>query len=457
MLRQEKLALLRSYALCCAALLLAAVSNAVAEPCSFPITGLSQASAALVSLELPLSALADLGGRSELLRIYDVQQRETPYLCVPMTSKSMVSQREKCPSKVLIVREKSGGGVLLEFELLDGSPQPSGVTIDTPLRRFEQLVTLSGEIDGTWQVLVPEALIFESSGLLAMRHNELRFPLSVSRRFRLEISKVSIERQAELRQVTRMSDADGAVSTVEKTVLRDEPFQIGAVSFWRERSLAVDTAVKNGSYAVKELNHEWQADKKRSVYTLTPECYPVCGVEIISPERNYQRRVRILREEGSSMQEWHIGVVSAIRLPGFQKMSNGLNFAEISSGELQLIIDEHDNPPLEVSEIRLRTPLQQLLFFAEPQRVPYALTALAKGGAPVYGQHAVIRDAWASGAALQPAGLGARQGTPMELAAPGGTKVPRWALMVVLLLAVAALAFGVVKAAQSAQGMETPP
>lgn len=454
--KQERAGMTMKYAVLTAALLMVAGCELTAEPCSFPITGLPKASAALASLELPVSALADLGGRVESLRIYDAQRRETPYLCVPVTAKGQITQREKCPSKVLLVREKSGGGVTVDFELLDGAPQPTGLTIDTPLRRFEQLVTLSGEIDGSWQVLVPDALIFESSGLLAMRHNELRFPMASCRRFRLDISKVSIERQAELRQVTRVINADGVVSSVESTVVRDEAFKIGAVEFWREKAVAVDGAVKSLDYPVKAMQREWLAEKKQSVYTLTPECYPVTGVEIVSSERNYHRKVQVLREQGTTMQPWHSGAVSAIRLPGFEKVSSVLSISEVAAGKIRVIIEEHDNPPLEISEIRMQTPARQLLFFAEPQRVPYLLTAVEKGPAPVYEQHDIIRDAWASKAALQPASLGERQGTPMELTPPAGPKVPRWALIVVLAMAAYALGFGVYKAAQSAQAVERP-
>ena len=452
--KQKRAGKTMKYAVLSAALLLLAVCELRAEPCSFTITGLPGGDAVLASLELPVSALDDLGGRVEYLRIYDVQRRETPYLCVPLTTKGQVTHREKCPSKVLLVREKADGGMVVDFELLDDAPQPTGLTIDTPLRRFEQLVTLSGEMDGSWQVLLPDALIFESSGLLAMRHNELRFPMTSCRRFRLDIGKVSIERQAELRQVTRVINADGVVSSVESTVVRDEAFKIGAVEFWREKAVTVDGAAKSQVYSVKNLQREWRAEKKQSVYTLTPTCYPVIGLEIVSPERNYQRKLHVQREEGTTMQPWHSGTVSAIRLHGFERISNGVNFPEVTAGAIRVIIDEHDNPPLEISEIRLRILARQLLFFAEPQRVPYQLTAVTKGAAPVYEQQAIIKEAWASKAPLQPVALGERQGTPMELAPAEGAKLPRWVLIGVLALAAAALAFGVFKAAQSAQVAE---
>lgn len=437
-----------------AVLAMSAFTRGWAEPCSFPVTGLQMSSAALVSLEVPVSALADLGGRLDALRLYDGQRRETPFLSMPVAVPGQLRQREDCPSKVLQVRETPDAGVLVDFELVANAPAPTGLTIDTPLRRFEQRVTLSAEVDGSWQTLVPDALIFESSGILAMRHNEVQFPLSAARRFRLSIGKVSIERQAELRQVTRVINADGVVSSVESTVLRDEAFKIGAVQFWREKIVKVDGETKMLSYPAKDLQREGLAETKQSVYLFTPDCYPVTGLDVVSLERNYQRTVQVQCERGTVWQDWYRGTVSAIRLPGFEKVNTVVNFSGIGEGRIRLIIDEHDNPPLELTEIRLRTPAMQLLFFAEPQRVPYQLTALQGGEAPEYQQHAIIQDAWASRAAVQPAGLGERQGTPMELTTTMGMIIPRWVLFVALLLAAAALALGVFKAAQSAKVLE---
>ena len=442
-----------------ALLFLAAATNGPAAECFFPMVSPGLTTSGVFSLELPVHALIDLGGRQEALRVFAANGRELPYWIVPVTRTETAWRHEPCPATVTRVKEEENLSLTLDFELAPDAPAPQGLTINTPRRNFERQVTVLAEADGKWQTLTTDAFIFESSDTLQMRQCDVPFDGGSHRRFRIVIAQASQEQQDAYRRVTRFRGRDGLIdNAVETTGITRQPFKIESVSFWHNVPMPTRQEVQFLSFSAETTTVSHDAKKRATTYELTPPCHPVTGFEIVSLERNFLRQVTVRKEYEHDFITVHHARVTACDLPGItpiQPILDGL--APITAGRIRVIVEEGDNPPLTVEEIRLRTPAVKLLFIAEPSQTPCRLGAVAEARSPAYQHPEIFPAILANQVPVTAVTLGNRQGRPQPRVAAPTTGLPRWALRLTLGLAGLAIAAGVFKAAKSSQGICSPP
>lgn len=440
------------------ALLAAALSGQAAE-CFFPICAPELTSSTVLSLELPVQALIDLGGRQEALRIFAVDDREIPYWAMPVTKTETAWRHAPCPAMTTRVKEQEDLSLVLDFELAPETPAPQGLTINTPRRNFERQVTVLGDDNGTWTTLTAEAFIFESSDTLQMRQCDVPFDGGKHRRFRIVIAQASLEREDAYRRVTRFLAPNGQTdNAVETTGVTRQPFKIDSVSFWHTVPAPTKPEVQFLSFSVPAAPVSHDAGKQETTYELTPPCYPVTGLEIISPERNFLRAVTVQKQYEHDFITVHHARITACDLTGIPSLRPILDgLAPITGGRMRIIIHDGDNPPLTVEQIRLRAPAVKLVFIAEPGQAPCRLSAVAQARPPTYQHPEIFPAILANQVPVTAVTLGERQGQIRPPVAAPAAGLPRWALLLALAAAAIAIAAGVHKAAKSTHGICSPP
>ena len=434
--------------------LLTAVAGLAAE-CFFPINVPELTSSTVLSLELPVEALIDLGGRQEALRILAANDREIPYWIMHVTKTETTWQQELCQAQATRVKEEDDLSLTLDFELDPKAPAPQGLTINTPRRNFERQVTVFGEDGNDWTPLVTDAFIFESSDTLQMRQCDVPFDAGKHRRFRVVIAQASLERQDAYRRVTRFLNREGqADNAVETTGVTRQPFKINNVSFWRKVPIQTDPKVQFLSISAPSGTISHNAEKHETTYEIIPPCFPITGFEIVSSERNFLRKVTVQKQYEQDFITAHHGRITACDLPGITQIHPILDdLAPITDGRMRIIIHDGDNPPLTVTDIRLRTPAVKLTFIAEPNQMPCRLSAVAGAKPPAYQHPDIFPAILANQIAVTDVTLGERQGQPRPPVPASAQGIPRWAVLLALAAPFIAIAAGVAKAAKSTQGV----
>ncbi|NLF59528.1 MAG: hypothetical protein GX574_00120 [Lentisphaerae bacterium] len=434
---------------------LAGVICSQAAECFFPIHVPELTSSTVLSLELPVEALIDLGGRQEALRILTANDREIPYWIMYVTKTETAWKQDPCQAQATRVKEEEDLSLTLDFELAPKAPAPQGLTINTPLRNFERQVTVLGEDANAWTPLVTDAFIFESSDTLQMRQCDVPFDAGKHRRFRVVIAQASLERQDAYRRVTRFLNREGqADNAVETTGMTRQPFKINSVTFWRKVPIQTDPKAQFLSFSAPSGTISHNAEKRETIYELTPPCFPITGFEIISSERNFLRKVTVQKQYEQDFITAHHGRITACDLPGITQIQPILDgLAPITGGRMRIIIHDGDNPPLAVTDIRLRTPAIKLTFIAEPGQTPCRLSAVAGAKPPVYQHPDIFPAILANQIAVTDVTLGDRQGQPRSPVPTPAQGLPRWIVLLALAAAIVAIAAGVAKAAKSTQGV----
>ena len=438
---------------------LAAALGSQAEECFFPIGVPELKSSTVLSLELPVEALIDLGGRQEALRIVAANDREIPYWTMPVTKTETAWRQEPCQATATRVKEENDLSLVLDFELAPEAPAPQGLTSNTPRRNFERQVTVLGDDGNTWTTLATDAFIFESSDTLQMRQCDVPFDAGKHRRFRVVIAQASLERQDAYRRVTRFLAQNGQTDqAVETTGVTRQPFKIDSVSFWHKVPMPTRPQVQFLSFSAPAGPISHDDDKHETTYELTPPCFPVTGLEIVSPERNFLRTVTVQKHYEQGFITAHHARITACDLPGIALIRPVLDgLAPITGGRVRIIIHDGDNPPLTVTDIRLRTPAVKLVFIAEPGQTPCRLRAVAEARPPAYQHPDIFPAILTNQVPVTPVTLGDRQGQPRPPSPAPTTGLPRWALLLALAAATVAIAAGVAKAAKSTQASCSPP
>ncbi len=140
----------------------------------------------------------------------------------------------------------------------------------------------------------------------------------------------------------------------------------------------------------------------------------------------------------------------ALDLPGQKKDSLEIRFSAVNAGELKIYFADGDNPALNYQSISTILPAYQLLFFADPDGLPYRITAQPGEKEPRYDNVEIIRQARLKSKPIAATILSWQGGTTIPLSnnveEPSG-QARLW-LFVALGLCVATLTFGIIKAAQ---------
>ncbi len=412
--------------------------------CEYEIDVPAGEASALLSLELPAEALISLGGRPECLRILDRHGKAVPWVREQIMSSATVHVQDECGSAGTLVREIGQGGLELHFELDEKSAQPNALSIETSVRNFEQTVEIFGWENGTWNSLLDDGFIFDSSRILQLRNVDLTFDSRKCRKFKVLISQAALERQAELRSVRQTWNKDEAVEMVSATEIRTQAFKIDRLRFWRRYDRQAEDKPCWLTVDGKEFSMQSVPDQKQTSVELSPSCFPVCGIRIECAEANFSRKVRVLQQKKQLLAEERIW---AIDLPGYRKNHLQFLFAPQNAGALQVIFQDDDNPPLKLQKIQYLIPAYRLLFFAEVEQLPCRLTAEPDGAEPHYGSTELIREALQK-TTVQKATLLERKGDPIPLQAAVKNSFPRWILYVVLCLAAGTLAWALAAAAR---------
>jgi len=333
----------------------------------------------------------NLGGHSDWLRLYDAQGKIIPWALEHKSVKNSTRKRVQTTIKITEVRKPSDGTLEIVFSTAPDAMLPEMVILvfRTAVKNFEQRVQLWGRLaDGTERPLEMDGFIFDSTDTLDARNLEFKFSPGQCRDFRLVLSSASLERKLALRSLSVTKEDGELKRTDEKMSFLEQPFNAGSLELWSEQ------VVDDGSVPLwSPLSVPFEITQRsngKTILHVTPGVYPLNAVEPVFEEDNYSRTVTVINLLAEGKKNLGTARLRRLKISGLSESSTSMPIPEISVGDLEIEIEDNDNPPLTPKDILVSVPVYRLKFIAEPAHFPLRLTAIPNAEKPVYDVDSIL-------------------------------------------------------------------
>jgi hypothetical protein len=311
------------------------------------------------------------------LRVFDKKGSEVPYLLEKLTETRALSVRRTAPAKQVSLRELPEGGLEIQVARAEQTPPADGISLVTPLTNYQQRAQVSGSNDGQdWQALVSDALIFDHSRYMDVSNRQIGLPENRYRFFRIVIRDVTSDQESQLLELTRRLRGGQEAERVEKTTIQRRPFRIDRIEFSYHVSQEDRKGDKKTAYPVASFKVEQNAGQRQTLIQVHTRREPLTGFHLETASRNFSRRVAIQVPVVKGVRtEWHdvaTATISRIDFRDLHREELMIPFPETRQELYRIVIDNGDNPTLEITGIRGEGNTYRLLLLAMPD-VDYRL------------------------------------------------------------------------------------
>ncbi len=237
-----------------------------------------------------------------------------------------------------------------------------------------------------------------------IRNRDIEFPVNEYRQLKLVVEQELDDRESPLRELIRSREVGKQDRQVEITQTQRRPFRIDGVELWRMVEKEAGRKVEAVRYPLVGFRVEHDPKKKETRVEIQSRREPLVRFSVATASRNFSRtaRVRVPVERGERTDWVEVGraTLSLIQFRAFRRAELRVDFPEQRQERYQLVIENADNPPLEISGVEAEGTPYRLVFLdsqgrtyrveygsetAEPPRYDTAavLGSLSRGYQPV--------------------------------------------------------------------------
>jgi hypothetical protein len=307
------------------------------------------------------------------LRIVDDRGTMVPYMLEPVTRRKTTQGRQSCASKVVSLHVDDGKGLEIVVELDEKAPGITGATIRTPLADYERRVRVYGLRSGVdWVPLVTDGAIFDYSRFMDVHNRDVVIPANDYRRFKLVVEHELDERESPLRDLIRGRTEGKKDDQIEITQILRRPFRIDGVDLWRTIEKDRESKAETFPYPTADFRAEPDAKKKVSRVEFKSRREPLTRLSVSTASRNFSRPAKVLIPVQDGLRtDWvevgH-GTLSLIQFRAFRRAELYVDFPQQRQERYQLVIENADNPPLEITGVEAEGGGNRLVFVATEGR-----------------------------------------------------------------------------------------
>lgn len=304
------------------------------------------------------------------LRIQTGQQ-DVSYLLRRVTTTKSETSRNSWAANNPSIKPLPDNALEITLELDKDDPQPQGIRIVSPLQNFEQRVRVFSSPDGKdWKPVGDEAILFDYSQFMDVRSDEVPFPASTDRHFRIVIDNITQELESQLVELTRRLRAGTEQHRDERLFIERRPFRINRLYFWNNIEQHQVTGDLKVSYPVTAFHSEDNAKDQQTILTFTSRREPLTSFKLVTSSNNFSRQAAVQIEETHGTEtSWHtIGSATLSRL-AFGKLKREdltIDFPETRADKYRIVIENRASTPLAVTAVEAEGDQYQLVFLASP-------------------------------------------------------------------------------------------
>lgn len=361
----------------------------------------------LLAVELDSEIYRIIASDFSDLRVFQVDGAEQPYFLQMASEPSERFERRLINGQIVALRELADG-IEIDVRLPNSAPSIEGLSLQTSLRNFERRVTILGlpENDEP-KLLVSDSLIFDYSRYADISNQSLSLPKNEYRAFRLVIKEVNDTQVSNLTELTKKFRAGEESERIEKTILERRTLRVEQVTFWglERQALKINKQTTYPTFAFRtELDNPTK--ETRVFFQMNHE--PLTQLTIETPNHNFRRSV-ILQQpiQRETVTEWQTIAPATIfdySLPGYSQSSLTVTVPEQRGGMYRLVIQNENNPPLQITGLQATGPSYQVVFLAD-QRQAYRLAYGSDGALSPNYDTSAIQLALDRGLQTRPASL----------------------------------------------------
>lgn len=325
------------------------------------------------------------------LRVFDGQNAEVPFLLQEVAEEQIKTVRHDCPGRVVSLKENDDNSIAVVVELEKDVPAADGLTFVTPLIDHEQRVTVHGSRDGDeWEELAADGLIFDYTRYMDLSNREVRLKTNNCRKYRIVVTRATDRQKLPLELLERTTRDGREQQRKETTAVRKRSFRIDRIQCWRETSKKIARRPKKTDYPIVDFKTTEDADKKQTIIEVQTNREPLTSLAIASGGRNFSRRavVQAPQEQGVRTRWVEIGkaTVSRVEFAGFKREQLKITFPEQRERKkiFRIVIDNEDNPPLDITGVQARGNIQRIVFLAGPDQTASVYYGSAVAERPHY-------------------------------------------------------------------------
>lgn len=343
--------------------------------------------------------------------------------------------------------------------LASNTPPAAIIVIRTPLRDFERRLSVDGiDRDGTRHTLVEDALIYDYSEYMDVRHTRVVLPANQARRFEITISAMADDRDSPRSQITRRY-AEGRETelTDQRTVTR-RPFRIDGVTCLAVQERERKREARVVDYAIAGYTVAPAATGSATHLLIETPRAPLTSFLLDVSDRNFGRRVAVeIPTAAVGADGWRRIAetrISRVAFRSFRKESLSISLPETRSARYRLVIENGDSPALTVTGVTAKGPMSQVCFLGQPGTDYRLMYGAADARLPRYDTDA-LRRLQSRGVQPAEATLGAPVANPDYREPPRTMRNllgSRAAFILGVLAVVAVLAVGLIQTVRKAEG-----
>jgi uncharacterized protein DUF3999 len=407
--------------------------------------------------------------RDELpdLRIVDNAGVEAPFEIERVTETKTERVRHNATAEIVSLDEHDDT-IEVRLRLPDKTPSAEGLSLATPLRDYVRKVQVFGSADGReWAPLVPDGMIYDYSRFADVSRHEITLPQNSFRHFKLVIANVTDEKEFPYKELARTLRGPEETNRIEKTTVERRPLRIDRVTAWHDVAEEQAKAPRESDYPVAGFEVTEDSKSKQTIIRVHTRREPLTSFTLQTPGRNFLRQTVV--EMPQTRQAVQFGEVKQI--PGWTAVGRTsvskfsfhnehreqltIQFPEQRQQEYRIIIENEDNPPLEIKGVRATGPISRAVFLAHastPYRVWYGSSSAA---APKYDAATVLGTLRRDNQVVE-----ARLGAQVSNAGYGGEPVAARSLLdnwyflgTAIGLMVAVLGWGLYRAARRVENL----
>jgi hypothetical protein len=307
------------------------------------------------------------------LRIRDDAGTEVPYVLEQASEHRTEQVRQNCSSELVSLRAVPGKGLEIVVRLAEKSPNAGGFSVITPLADYEHRVKVFGSSGGNdWTSLVTDGLIFDYKRYMDVRNRDIALPANAFRRFKIEIEQDLDERESPFLELTRLRPGDPKHPGVETARIERRPFRIDRIELWRTIDQQSTPKTSKTSYPVASFQVEQDATHKLTRIQVSCRREPLTGLIVETPGRNFNRTARVsvpvTRGVKTDWVEIGSGTIYRLQLRDFHREQLVIDFPEHREERFQILIENADSPPLEISAVKAQGNRYRMVFLPAAER-----------------------------------------------------------------------------------------
>lgn len=353
------------------------------------------------------------------LRILDANHAEAPYQIEPVVEYREQRTRRTGHVEGLALREQ-GNSIEIRFHLPKDSPPAEGFTFFTPQVDYERKIQVFGSDDGaSWKPLVVDGMVFDYSRYMDVSNRELPLPTNRFRHFKIMVEDVTDEKESPYKHLSRTFRGGKEEERKEDATVQRRTFRIDRIEFFWTTTQQHVQKFKKAEYPVAAFEKETEASKKQTILRLRTRREPLTGFTIQTASRNFHRRAAVEAPvpRGPATEWQPIGQATLynFRFRDIHREQLRIEFPERRQEEYRIVIDNEDNPPLDVAGVKAEGNVYRAVFLAEAGKSYRVYYGSESAEPPKYEAAAVLTALCQS---FPPRAVGL--GNPIDNAAFGG-------------------------------------